>query len=805
MPTPTTRSLSSASPRREWLPGLLIVALALAVAAPTFVRGVSFLDEGALLHTAERLTDGEMLYRDVETGLVPGSYWLQALVLWAAGPSILWGRALMAVLFALSCWVVHSILRHLASPGTAWVGAVGYLGWQAYHWRIPNYSCEANLLLLLALWRLLAALPRRNRGRFLVPALLVGLAAVFKQNFGAFAALALAVTVVVSGRRARQPQREVLADLVWVGAGIATPFLAVVGWFALHGAADELLYQVVLLPFGPVSAHFVVSWPWPWLSLEELSDAMRRNLWYYSPVPAGQEWLRITGVVTAGRLWLGARWVYSMAAVVVALGATVYGLLPRVAVDRPGGREARTALVAFAALLLLGAFPRADYHHLVLATPWILLLGVVLAADLAAGLGWRRGGAAAATLAVAVPLGLGVVNLRYWLHHPDPARRQDRRLELPRTGMLVPGWVKEQLEAGVRMANSALGPDEPLVVLSWPALYAYLLDRPDPSPFPLVLPGAMDEGRLMAILEEAAVERVIHSDITVDQRTFRQDFPRLSRYLQERFTIDPETALLEPVNQIFLLRRLRPGEQAAAAGPAPGSRVGLNLLDRVDQSRKMVLFGDGTRQEIPNSWRVQRVGWLFREALLQAPAPGPNKVVVSFGIEAPPGAALAFAVGERPSTWSASEGDGSWMEVFVFDRTGGETHRVWSAEVDAAGRPSDRLWRSARVDLSAWEGHPLVVALVTSGGPRFNRQSGEGREGADLPAWGEPRIELPVATRGAVLPAPADLPEEALEVLRSFPLELFETSRAERPGDPDLAAAWRWVVANQGGEDAGNP
>ena len=36
-----------------------------------FLAGLGVLDEGALVHVADRLADGEVLYRDVATGITP--------------------------------------------------------------------------------------------------------------------------------------------------------------------------------------------------------------------------------------------------------------------------------------------------------------------------------------------------------------------------------------------------------------------------------------------------------------------------------------------------------------------------------------------------------------------------------------------------------------------------------------------------------------------------------------------------------------------------------------------------------------
>src|SRR5262245_52013209 len=86
----------------RWMGHALVVVILLLAATQVFTRELNSFDEGAIVHIAERLANGEVLYRDVDTGLMPGVYYLHALLFRVFGPSLLVGRIASMIVFALT-------------------------------------------------------------------------------------------------------------------------------------------------------------------------------------------------------------------------------------------------------------------------------------------------------------------------------------------------------------------------------------------------------------------------------------------------------------------------------------------------------------------------------------------------------------------------------------------------------------------------------------------------------------------------------------------------------------------------------
>ena len=87
-----------------------IALLALLAQLPILGRGVVPLDEGQLVAIAERLRQGEVLYRDVYTGIFPGIYYLTALLFGHYSLRSTWSKVIL-VLAVLPITVLKNAVR----------------------------------------------------------------------------------------------------------------------------------------------------------------------------------------------------------------------------------------------------------------------------------------------------------------------------------------------------------------------------------------------------------------------------------------------------------------------------------------------------------------------------------------------------------------------------------------------------------------------------------------------------------------------------------------------------------------------
>ncbi|MEZ5963041.1 MAG: hypothetical protein R3F56_04255 [Planctomycetota bacterium] len=362
-----------------WLATVLLTTLGAALAIWTWGKTFHlFVDYGRELYVPWRITQGDVLYRDIAWFNGPLSAYLNAAVFWVFGPAIrtqaLANLALVGAVTAL-VWQIGRALggRGAAlAAGLAWLLGSAFQGIDAsgnFNWVSP-YSHEMThgvALALLALWLLRRAMRTDRRRAFAWCGVALGACLETKAEVGAAAFLAVVAGCLL---HERGRGRALFATL----AGAVVPLA---GAFALLStampAADAL--RATLGSF----AH--------------LGNAALRNLPYYewcSGLDAPWVRLQSTGVwtvVLAGtlapglllaRAWTGSRF---------AAGALA-GLLGLFAVTRVGALpiaipltllDTWAAVAVFgAALLLRGRVPPwvapAGASLVMLSVPWSTLV-----------------------------------------------------------------------------------------------------------------------------------------------------------------------------------------------------------------------------------------------------------------------------------------------------------------------------------------------------------------------------------------------------------------------------------------------
>src|SRR5262245_23569214 len=108
------------------LPALLFAATALYVAAQP--RHLAPADESVYLYEAQRVLEGEVLYRDVFEITTPGWLYLMAALLRVFGVDLATARITSAVVHGITAVLIYAACRRLAiRPGLAWLPAFAYL------------------------------------------------------------------------------------------------------------------------------------------------------------------------------------------------------------------------------------------------------------------------------------------------------------------------------------------------------------------------------------------------------------------------------------------------------------------------------------------------------------------------------------------------------------------------------------------------------------------------------------------------------------------------------------------------------
>ena len=351
---------------------LLWLAAAL-ISGFTMRRYLEPFDEGLLMQGASRILDGQWPYADFGWPYGPGQPVAVAGLSWLFEPSVAWWRVLRVAADATAALAVWALVRPAA--GDRWALAA----WLAAAVTVaqPTSANPFPVALTFALCAVLAA----ARGRPALAGVLAALAAFWRPDIGAVAALAAVVALLVArgaaaggatgpttrGRPARSHLRPALVaalSAALAGAALYAPFAVAAGigtlWDELVGiaAGDGDLWR---LPFplgydGPLRA-----WP-PSALAEDLKDV----LGFYLPL-AGLVLGALVLVSLARR-----RRVPELAGVTVLAAGCVLYLL-----SRPDELHAQPLIVCLCAAVPLAAAaaPRALRLALVAGLAFIVVAG----------------------------------------------------------------------------------------------------------------------------------------------------------------------------------------------------------------------------------------------------------------------------------------------------------------------------------------------------------------------------------------------------------------------------------------------
>jgi hypothetical protein len=527
VPAPVTEPPRPSEPWPRWADPAAIGVVFVALAAWTWEAWPDVLmDFGRELYVAWRMTEGDVLYRDVMSVYGPLSPHVNALAFRLFGVSL---RALALCNMAILAGTVAGLwlLVRRGSAQGRWApttGAVVLLalcgfaqltGLASFNFVAP-YAHEATHGFALAVGAAVAALRllETRRARWAgVSGVLCGLAFLtkpegFVAGLGAGGAL---VWLALTGPGARPPRRRSLAS--FIGGVLAAPAFAFMGLTVQLGVAragTALLGSWAYAGNEPLFQLPYFAWSLGTDDIGASGRALVRASALHAAVlapAAGLAWIarhrpRFTGplaaVAAVGTLlalapaWRATAWL-GMARplplwVLAAGGVSLWALRRRRSDEAAYAREAaRFALAALALLMVLRIILHARLYHygFVLAAPALLVLVAALvdwipaALDRTGAAGTVFRSAALAALAVATAAHLAVTD--GWL----AAKTVVLGAGADRFRADVRGaYVK----AALRGIAPMIGPEDTLVVLPEGVMLNYLLRMPTSIPYLTMLP-----------------------------------------------------------------------------------------------------------------------------------------------------------------------------------------------------------------------------------------------------------------------------------------------------------------------------
>ncbi|UCG23150.1 MAG: glycosyltransferase family 39 protein [Chloroflexota bacterium] len=603
---------------RYRLGSIVIILLAMLIRAQRVDELGTQNDEGLHITIAERLVEGDVLYRDLFENRTPGVELVLAVAFRMAEPSILLARFLTLGVVTLT--MAALILSGRLSQRLIWIadarhwGRSDLAGWAAgllfalaplaIFWsRFTMLEHWQTAAAAMAVAAALLAVYRESLAWWLASGFLAGLAILAKQSGLVVTGVLLLYLLLLQFRPAIANPRRALA--YWLG-GLVTPIAVSLVWLALQGALDDFFYLLSaadrLAPFSDLANKGGNLTGW----------IVRRPLVILSLVGAFAIF-RSRSVAS----WLPLLWA---AAEILAL------LTPR-ELDFGWGGFSHYALPVLAATSLLGGIGLYQF-----------------------GL-WLRGRRAQRALAAGV-LVLMIAMISGWL--------ADLTFAIAGSDYPSP-TADDELRIG-QAAAAITSEDEPIMVLGNAVFHHHSGRRPANRYF--ILPGYLPNSRLWPDAEAEMLNTLDEGDVAaiIVSRRYLED--RLSPNLREALWQDwVPAALFSYAYQGDAFMYL-PRESAPSGSNEPNAvfEPGINLIhvDLLDVGRDALLVG--------LYWAAESRPELELIAFVHLLDDDDNLVAQHDGI---PG------VGFRPtSTWNPGEIIADWHWIELPEETGVSSLRI---------------------------------------------------------------------------------------------------------------------------------
>jgi 4-amino-4-deoxy-L-arabinose transferase-like glycosyltransferase len=483
------------SPERflsDWLIVILIFVLSALYLSPFHSYTLLNADEGIILQGAERILEGQVLYRDFFSFLTPGSYYWMALFFHMFGSSMAVARTVLLVEGALLAVLTYVLSRRVCSRWSSFFAAMLVTLTALPSRFLILHNWDSTLWACLTLYCAVLFVQTSRRLPLFGVGFFAAVTCLFEQSKGAgiVGGLVLAASVYAA-TRPKSLLRWRPNFLIVTLAGFAIPFLATALYFGTHLS----LFPMVdgwLWPVHHYSAVNRTSYGFVVLSPED-----RASL-YAEPWPA-----RLVTIILSGP------WFIVPLLPFIAIVALAYFAWKRRGADN-GDRAAYDILIpatVVGLLLAILATGRPDFTHLIYVSP---ILYVIFA--------WIADGyIVPLKLRMAVPLinfgmlvtflGFALALLSQPLNAGHVVETRKGRLKAVQSDEVV-NYIQAHVPAG-----------QTTLVYPYLPLYYYLTATSGPGRYEYLMPGFHTPAQFEEFLEAVRAEQ---PQIVFVEPSFRQ-------------------------------------------------------------------------------------------------------------------------------------------------------------------------------------------------------------------------------------------------------------------------------------------
>jgi hypothetical protein len=635
----------------------------------------SVLEEGLILHVAQRMIDGERLYTDVSFFTGPFPFQLLAGFFRVFGEHLFVARGILVALQALATGLIFTSVRRSVGPASAHLVAAIVAFAPIFLFPFFTFYFYSSICYYLAVTAIFAVDPDRlsGYGAFIAGAT-IAFVALSKQNLG----LILALSLISAAGLCAMPGRRFRHCLAIVSGGATVTAFTLV-YFAARGSLGDLIDELVFVPLS-LGSSFESPFPnlWP---LGEFGEGIRKNTTMYVP----SLYLMLTEGAIPRAIIGGTQILYALP--LAALAAT--------ALLRARGPLPSIVWMHAALLVTMTAnmFPRTDWGHLVYAMPAAGVHLVLLAASMREPSQERAIGQVAALSGVGILLAAALV-LVGQLYEKSIAPNLGERVPLRPVSAF---YQRDGLSRVIEYLSRHTESGEDIFVARQEPLVYFATGTHNPTPHLGLVPGLREEQEDAILSVLPSLRYVVFSEIDQPHFGFYGDeLPNVMDYLERHYRIPDDF----DVDQNSWLLVLENGEDRG--------RTEIDLLRAASTTERFLRNLDN--QITPDDEALPRM----RPRLLHRPVPirlGVRGGGIDYTFTVPENAELQMGLGLRylRSTFRRHEHPANLLVgVSAIDESG--VTRLRRVQI-LTSRTSGASWSDLKVPLDDFAGRTVKLRI----------------------------------------------------------------------------------------------
>jgi len=681
----------------------------------------NLVEEGLVLHVAQRLAAGEHLYRDIVFFTAPLPFELLGLLFRVFGEEIWVARCAAALFHGAATAATWALARRLGAGSLAHAVAAIMAAAPVLLFPLLSmfyYTPLAMCLGAIAAWAALRGC--QQPGWAFAAGAGVAAVALCKQTLGASYALALLPAVAFAA-----PRGQRVRPVVAVALGGASVALATLAFYGLRGDLPDLWRCLVTAP----------------LSLTESYRAPLINLW--PPGELASEF-DANRPVYFSNLYMLRYGLYNRPGFSAVLVTQLLYALPLLCLagsllllgigSVPRGVAVHTA---FLFAMTMNLFPRSDWGHLAPALPpaavhLLLLAALLQRRDTARAHALSGVLRTAASWALVATLAGASLFLGRWAYAVSGPATWGPRVPLRPVSAV---YRVASIPRVIHFLRERVQPGEAIFVARAEPLIYFATDTTNPTPFTGVLTVLQEEQEEAILAALPQVRYVVMSDIDQPLWTYYSDeLPGVWKHLERHYRPAP----FFPLDDASFVVVLERGEDR---GPTL-----IDLADTLPQAQAWTRSAPGG-EPIPTTLAPRLVArHNHRPVPMRLGAWGGG---LDYPLRLPEGARFEAGIGYRGMVAADDfyeHPPKSHMKVSVArDGRSGEFETVLDARVDDSKR-AGRTWTRVEADLSKWGGEHVTLRLELAPERSIDDD--------DLGWWGSPRVAGPRTGNAAAGAAP---------------------------------------------------